>query len=381
MTIRWTILGLLLALAGGLISHQVSARLEHNQRDIAQFYTEHGTVADQYCNEFFRWSQLPLQEKLDTYFADRRRDQHYQTAAQICLAAGMIVCAASLIMILSQHISNRRQNRVSRTATQSATPANIGGATPTIPEQAPVTVDNCWTSHKDHEVQLQQNLWHQSQTPLTDTPDSLTPPAPQNDSAPTPSPDPTASATASDHTAPTNSPADSHEILTDVTPDKSLVKLTEEVSALREFAASQQNHLRKMQDGYDWNILKNFCLRTIRCVDNLDERIERLTDRGEDIHQLEEVRDELVFALESSGLEQFEPELNSDYRGQERNLEVVKERCFTDDPEQVGKIARLVRSGYQYVVSDDNIKIVRAAQVRLFSDAESPEPAEQPVTT
>ena len=77
--------------------------------------------------------------------------------------------------------------------------------------------------------------------------------------------------------------------------------------------------------------------------------------------------DELIFALESSGIEQFEPEINSDYRGQERYAEAVKNKQHCDDPNQAGKIARVIRPGYQYFINEENIKVVRPAQVKLFA--------------
>jgi molecular chaperone GrpE (heat shock protein) len=82
---------------------------------------------------------------------------------------------------------------------------------------------------------------------------------------------------------------------------------------------------------------------------------------------LTEVRDELVFALESSGVEQYEPEIHSEYRGQEKYAEAVKDRQPTEKPDQRGKIASVIRPGYQYFISEENIKIVRPAQVKLFA--------------
>ena len=141
----------------------------------------------------------------------------------------------------------------------------------------------------------------------------------------------------------------------------------QQVSAIREYAAYQQDRVEKLQDGYDWNIIRTFCLRVIRCIDNLESRINRLSEKNIETSDLEEVRDELLFALESSGIEQFEPGVNSDYRGQEKFAEAVKERQQCDDPKQTGKIAQVIRPGYQYFINDENIKVVRTAQVKLFS--------------
>jgi molecular chaperone GrpE (heat shock protein) len=148
--------------------------------------------------------------------------------------------------------------------------------------------------------------------------------------------------------------------------NNTLSELTEQMSAIREYAASQQTRLTKLQDGYDWNITKTFCLRVIRCIDNLEKRISQLSEKDMEAVDLEEVRDEMLFALESSGVEQFEPEINSDYHGQEKYAEAVKGKESCDDTNQAGKIAKIIRPGYQYFIDEENIKIVRPAQVKLF---------------
>lgn len=148
--------------------------------------------------------------------------------------------------------------------------------------------------------------------------------------------------------------------------DNTLKDLTQQVSAIREYAANQQNRLERFQDGYDWNIIKTFCLRIIRCIDNIENRISQLSDNVQ-MANFEEIRDELVFALESSGIEQFQPEINSEYRGQEKTVEAIKEKKHNKDPEKKGKIESVLKPGYQFYIDDENIKIVRPAQVRLYA--------------
>jgi len=148
--------------------------------------------------------------------------------------------------------------------------------------------------------------------------------------------------------------------------DSTLKDLAQQVSAIREYASCQQERVEKLQDGYDWNIIKTFCLRIIRCIDNLENRIERLSSKGTKTEYLEDIRDEMVFALESSGIEQYQPEINSDYRGQEKYAEAVKQKEHCDNSKQKGKIAQVIRPGYQYIINEENIKIVRTAQVKLF---------------
>jgi len=150
-----------------------------------------------------------------------------------------------------------------------------------------------------------------------------------------------------------------------------LMELTEQVAAIREYASQQQDRVEKLQGGYDWNITKNFCLRVIRCVDNLEKRINRLRKQNINPTDLQEVHDELLFVLESSGVEQFRPEINSDYRGQEKFAEVTKDRQPSEDKNMTDKIAKVIRPGYRYVIDEENIKVVRTAQVKLFTYAQS----------
>lgn len=145
-----------------------------------------------------------------------------------------------------------------------------------------------------------------------------------------------------------------------------LKELAQQVSAIREYAASQQNRVEKLQDGYDWSIIRTFCLRVIRCIDNLENRIIRLDDDDDAAAHLDEVKDELLFALESSGIEQFRPEIHSDYRGQEKLAEAVKDKEPAGDEAEIGKIAKVIRPGYRYILDEESCKIVRTAQVKLF---------------
>jgi molecular chaperone GrpE (heat shock protein) len=149
-----------------------------------------------------------------------------------------------------------------------------------------------------------------------------------------------------------------------------LKDLSEHVSAIREYATLQQGRMEKLQDGYDWNIIRTFCLRIIRCIDNIDLRIKLLETNNVDVSDLQEIHDELVFALESSGVEKFSPDINSDYCGQEKKLEAIKEKVTCQNPSLNGKVAEVVRCGYYHLIEGDNIKIIRPSQVKLFGMSE-----------
>lgn len=148
--------------------------------------------------------------------------------------------------------------------------------------------------------------------------------------------------------------------------NETLHQLNDQISAIRQYASSQQDRVEKLQNGYDWNIIRTFCLRIIRCIDNLDARIERLSDDAASREMLCDIRDELLFSLESSSVEQFDLERDSVFCGQERLAEAIKEKETNDNPELKGRIAQVVKPGYQYVLDDENVKIVRTARVKLY---------------
>jgi len=159
--------------------------------------------------------------------------------------------------------------------------------------------------------------------------------------------------------------------------NKTLQQLNEQISAIRQYAAQQQQRVERLQSGYDWNIIRSFCLRVIRCIDNLEDRISRLVQEGEETCHLEEVREELLFALESSGVEQFEPQVGSLFRGQERWAEAIQDKSPCADPDLKGCIMAVLKPGYQYVLDDQNTKVVRTARVKLYGERDCPVPAAQ----
>lgn len=149
---------------------------------------------------------------------------------------------------------------------------------------------------------------------------------------------------------------------------KGLTELSEEVSAIRQLAAAQQDQMRKLQDGYDWMLVRRFCMRIIRCIDNIEDRLAKLGERSSELAKtLTDIHDELLFALESSGVEPFTPDLKIPYKGLERYVEALSQRVATSDPALDGAIAEVVRAGYQYLISEEEVKIVRCAQVKLYA--------------
>lgn len=151
--------------------------------------------------------------------------------------------------------------------------------------------------------------------------------------------------------------------------------LTSQVASLRDYLARQQELVKRFQDGYDWTVIRNFCNRIIRCIDDVRRRMETGEDMT-DSHRtdLELIHDQLVFALDGSGVEQFQPEPGTPYAGQEKIAEVVGKDSSEDG--EPGCISKVVSPGYSFYVNEEQSRLVRPAKVRLFQRKSVPENTE-----
>lgn len=148
--------------------------------------------------------------------------------------------------------------------------------------------------------------------------------------------------------------------------DTTTADLLSQVSSLRDYVAKQQAQVKRLQDGYDWTILRNFCLRVIRCIDDIEKRMGSVDDDAASHREdLEMIHDQLVFALDGNGVEQFRPECGVPYSGLEKVAEVVGKDPLSDGGAP-GHISRVVGSGYIVHVSQEQQRLIRPAKVILF---------------
>lgn len=142
-----------------------------------------------------------------------------------------------------------------------------------------------------------------------------------------------------------------------------------QLSALRDYTAKQQEQTRRLQDGYDWSITKNLCRRIIQCIDGMDRRLQEMPEETDGRADLTMFRDDLVFTLDGSGIEQFVPDVDTEYKGLEASVEVMG-TSPSSDVSLIGKISEVVCPGYRYFVDGDTVRLVRSAQVKIFTSVE-----------
>jgi molecular chaperone GrpE (heat shock protein) len=144
--------------------------------------------------------------------------------------------------------------------------------------------------------------------------------------------------------------------------NKNVAEIDAQISALRQHTAEQQALLTRFQQGYDYTVNKGLISGLIRAIDNVDERLVSLSDT-ESRAAVNEVKDNLLIALESQNVDQFEPPVGAVYKEYMKVAQAKRQE--TEDADKVGKIAAVVAPGYVYVGSETE-KIVKPAIVAVY---------------
>lgn len=138
------------------------------------------------------------------------------------------------------------------------------------------------------------------------------------------------------------------------------------VDNVREFVAKQADETRRWQEGYDWRILKNYLLRVISTVDDVENQLSHLKQSGAPekiIKKFDFLRETLEIHLEEEGLISFSPDLGKkpDTAKEEIKASVVSET----EQQAFGMIAEVIRRGYEIDLGSGT-KVVRKAQVTVY---------------
>lgn len=143
------------------------------------------------------------------------------------------------------------------------------------------------------------------------------------------------------------------------------LEIAEQVKVLRDYIASQQEQVVKLQKGYDWTVIRNFATRIIRCVDRIQDDIDRYEEKDSDfIEHLSLIREELLIALEDSGMEIFTPKEGVEYKGHEQMAKVIQTKKV-ETPDDGGKIFRTIRPGFFFRIDSEKKSIIRPAEVEI----------------
>ena len=149
-----------------------------------------------------------------------------------------------------------------------------------------------------------------------------------------------------------------------------------QLASLRDVFTAQQDRTKRLEEGYDWTIVKQFCFRFIRILDSLTQQIAALPPETADAHRrdLRDLYTEIQFALEASGIEQFEPKAKSPFAGHEKRLKVVG-KVASNDAGDRGLVARVLIPGYVLIEDGLPERVLRPAHIDIYEVSQLQETA------
>jgi molecular chaperone GrpE (heat shock protein) len=139
---------------------------------------------------------------------------------------------------------------------------------------------------------------------------------------------------------------------------------------VRDYVAKQAEETRRWQEGYDWRIIKNYLLRMVSTMDDVETKLAvyRVEGKPEDfINDFNFLRETLEIHFEEEGVLSFAPEVGEEPDSTRTEVKAVV--VITDDNQQVGTIAKVIRLGYEADLGAE-VKIIRKAQVSVYKNKE-----------
>lgn len=148
--------------------------------------------------------------------------------------------------------------------------------------------------------------------------------------------------------------------------EKKLDHTSGTLSGVTSYIESNAQRTRRLEEGYDFHILKNFARQIIREITTLENMIDK-TDDQEKKAIMQNSIDAMIELLERNSIIRIIPQEGSPYAGQEKFAECASEKIYNQAGDLNGRIAKVVRGGYQYEFNDGSIRVIAPAKVILFS--------------
>lgn len=138
------------------------------------------------------------------------------------------------------------------------------------------------------------------------------------------------------------------------------------VNDVREYVAKQADETRRWQDGYDWRILKNYLIRLISTMDDIETKLEvyRKAEKAQEfIQDFDFLRETLEIHLEEEGLVSYAPDIGANV---DPMCAEIKGNVKSTAEDQVdGTVAEIIKKGYEIDLGA-GVKTVRKAQVTVY---------------
>lgn len=142
------------------------------------------------------------------------------------------------------------------------------------------------------------------------------------------------------------------------------------VDNVREYVSKQADETRRWEEGYDWRILKNYLMRIVSTLDEVEDQIATYRKEGkpeEFLSDLDFLKEALEIHLEEEGLMAYTPSIDS-------TLDAIRDEprssvVALSEEHAIGTIAEVIRKGYEIDLGAET-KVVRKAQVVVYKKKE-----------
>jgi hypothetical protein len=151
--------------------------------------------------------------------------------------------------------------------------------------------------------------------------------------------------------------------------DQDMVRIESLVTGMRDYLAESNQQVSRLQEGYDYSVLK----RVVKPVILVATALEALELRVGDSPEGKEMRAlwlDLLDSLEQNGIERLNVNQGDDFSGIRKMAEATSVKEATTDSKKVGTVAEVTRPGYCYVYDYDKRRLVLPAQVKLYEKVE-----------
>ena len=151
---------------------------------------------------------------------------------------------------------------------------------------------------------------------------------------------------------------------------KEISKLNEQIKEFKNLTEKRGEELKRYKDGYDYSNLKSLILGLIDNIKYIEKNLSNQEIVSSPLlRYFEAVKDKLDLLLQSRGIEKFIPETGKPI------TEIVGCRpvdtVITQEKNQVNNIAEVVQPGFKINMDDNNIKIIKEAEVKVYKGEEN----------
>ncbi len=148
---------------------------------------------------------------------------------------------------------------------------------------------------------------------------------------------------------------------------KSIIKeVDDKIQPFEKVAREKNDELKEYKKGYVYSKNKSIIDGVIETIDFIKKAEKKIEIKDEVLKSyFSTTKEKLIIILSNSGIEPFKPKLNSqslDDHGCEVDINTEK----TDDEKKNNLICEILKEGYKMQLTDNNIKIVRKALVKVY---------------